>query len=144
MIRRPPISTRTDTLFPYTTLFRSETGVNSNSDTERVEWVRGRYTGMEVVTVLARSGSKWDFPCRDFSSCVCQFNERLDARVDFHPTIHSNDVVLFGRSEVQIRRGLVYLSLVVQEILRAQTQPLPPRRPPCAGTNQPRTVTPKP
>src|SRR3546814_5489828 len=25
MIRRPPRSTRTDTLFPYTTLFRSET-----------------------------------------------------------------------------------------------------------------------
>src|SRR3546814_5276958 len=25
MIRRPPISTRTDTLFPYTTLFRSDT-----------------------------------------------------------------------------------------------------------------------
>src|SRR3546814_1092429 len=24
MIRRPPISTRTDTLFPYTTLFRSD------------------------------------------------------------------------------------------------------------------------
>src|SRR3546814_8112219 len=27
MIRRPPRSTRTDTLFPYTTLFRSEGGV---------------------------------------------------------------------------------------------------------------------
>src|SRR3546814_13636390 len=27
MIRRPPISTRTDTLFPYTTLFRSPIGV---------------------------------------------------------------------------------------------------------------------
>src|SRR3546814_17932883 len=26
MIRRPPISTRTDTLFPYTTLFRSAAG----------------------------------------------------------------------------------------------------------------------
>src|SRR3546814_17911008 len=26
MIRRPPRSTRTDTLFPYTTLFRSENG----------------------------------------------------------------------------------------------------------------------
>src|SRR3546814_13439042 len=26
MIRRPPISTRTDTLFPYTTLFRSAVG----------------------------------------------------------------------------------------------------------------------
>src|SRR3546814_18034789 len=28
MIRRPPRSTRTDTLFPYTTLFRSETSMN--------------------------------------------------------------------------------------------------------------------
>src|SRR3546814_9943546 len=27
MIRRPPRSTRTDTLFPYTTLFRSKTAV---------------------------------------------------------------------------------------------------------------------
>src|SRR3546814_17044217 len=27
MLRRPPISTRTDTLFPYTTLFRSSDGV---------------------------------------------------------------------------------------------------------------------
>src|SRR3546814_13794759 len=26
MIRRPPVSTRTDTLFPYTTLFRSRRG----------------------------------------------------------------------------------------------------------------------
>src|SRR3546814_6828065 len=31
MIRRPPRSTRTDTLFPYTTLFRS----NSSSDVQR-------------------------------------------------------------------------------------------------------------
>src|SRR3546814_2337718 len=27
MIRRPPRSTRTDTLFPYTTLFRSDAGI---------------------------------------------------------------------------------------------------------------------
>src|SRR3546814_1807140 len=27
MIRRPPRSTRTDTLFPYTTLFRSQAGI---------------------------------------------------------------------------------------------------------------------
>src|SRR3546814_10324747 len=30
MIRRPPRSTRTDTLFPYTTLFRSTTGTSSS------------------------------------------------------------------------------------------------------------------
>src|SRR3546814_4293202 len=33
MIRRPPGSTRTDTLFPYTTLFRSDTG-NAPADRE--------------------------------------------------------------------------------------------------------------
>src|SRR3546814_14933986 len=31
MIRRPPISTRTDTLFPYTTLFRSNNGIFVNA-----------------------------------------------------------------------------------------------------------------
>src|SRR3546814_9727217 len=31
MIRRPPRSTRTDTLFPYTTLFRSRSGRTANS-----------------------------------------------------------------------------------------------------------------
>src|SRR3546814_2764944 len=31
MIRRPPRSTRTDTLFPYTTLFRSIVNIASNS-----------------------------------------------------------------------------------------------------------------
>src|SRR3546814_5539727 len=29
MIRRPPISTRTDTLFPYTTLFRSHSEIDA-------------------------------------------------------------------------------------------------------------------
>src|SRR3546814_2074211 len=31
MIRRPPRSTRTDTLFPYTTLFRSRQGLQTNA-----------------------------------------------------------------------------------------------------------------
>src|SRR3546814_14507274 len=37
MIRRPPRSTRTDTLFPYTTLFRSEEGVEGDVDLLPVE-----------------------------------------------------------------------------------------------------------
>src|SRR3546814_5953329 len=36
MIRRPPRSTRTDTLFPYTTLFRSPT-LNIDNDIARLE-----------------------------------------------------------------------------------------------------------
>src|SRR3546814_6467755 len=36
MIRRPPRSTRTDTLFPYTTLFRSPVRRGAAGDRERV------------------------------------------------------------------------------------------------------------
>src|SRR3546814_16628063 len=35
MIRRPPRSTRTDTLFPYTTLFRSDDELDDEIDGER-------------------------------------------------------------------------------------------------------------
>src|SRR3546814_10358636 len=37
MIRRPPRSTRTDTLFPYTTLFRSPDEKRSETGSEDVE-----------------------------------------------------------------------------------------------------------
>src|SRR3546814_16743953 len=43
MIRRPPRSTRTDTLFPYTTLFRSE------GDRSRSEWWRGRGAALKPL-----------------------------------------------------------------------------------------------
>src|SRR3546814_6885117 len=36
MIRRPPRSTRTDTLFPYTTLFRSEAALSMRRLTAKV------------------------------------------------------------------------------------------------------------
>src|SRR3546814_12821130 len=35
MIRRPPRSTRTDTLFPYTTLFRSQQGSSAGDESEQ-------------------------------------------------------------------------------------------------------------
>src|SRR3546814_17085008 len=38
MIRRPPRSTRTDTLFPYTTLFRSSRAVDSLLNYETVKY----------------------------------------------------------------------------------------------------------
>src|SRR3546814_2961681 len=39
MIRRPPISTRTDTLFPYTTLFRAVTRSMASVDSISTEMV---------------------------------------------------------------------------------------------------------
>src|SRR3546814_16403847 len=39
MKRRPPRSTRTDTLFPYTTLFRSNRDVQETPSTDRPEFL---------------------------------------------------------------------------------------------------------
>src|SRR3546814_4048037 len=47
MIRRPPRSTRTDTLFPYTTLFRSVLGAG---DAFMAGFVRGWLRGEPLAT----------------------------------------------------------------------------------------------
>src|SRR3546814_11306318 len=47
MIRRPPGSTRTDRLFPYTTLFRSGSGIAS--DVERPDWIA--QPGLQISVV---------------------------------------------------------------------------------------------
>src|SRR3546814_17643747 len=52
MIRRPPRSTRTDTLFPYTTLFRS-LRLPRLSDGSKCAWI---VDGQQRSTALARAG----------------------------------------------------------------------------------------
>src|SRR3546814_17401970 len=49
MIRRPPRSTRTDTLFPYTTLFRSRMTV----------YVDGELRHMKQSVALSQGENKW-------------------------------------------------------------------------------------
>src|SRR3546814_17872030 len=46
MIRRPPRSTRTDTLFPYTTLFRSIAGIAERGDFAQVARLRHAAIGI--------------------------------------------------------------------------------------------------
>src|SRR3546814_6548145 len=53
MIRRPPRSTRTDTLFPYTTLFRSNGPSQPSSSTVRTSGDRG--PGTARFTTSAQS-----------------------------------------------------------------------------------------
>src|SRR3546814_11380789 len=57
MIRRPPRSTRTDTLFPYTTLFRSRVDLRFMFELARV-LRRGRY---DVVHAFSLTAELWTF-----------------------------------------------------------------------------------
>src|SRR3546814_12433488 len=63
MIRRPPISTRTDTLFPYTTLFRSlaidwqRPALQRRKDHQR-DQLLGKLVGAVVVGAVAGDNRK--------------------------------------------------------------------------------------
>src|SRR3546814_813619 len=57
MIRRPPRSTRTDTLFPYTTLFRSRFAGKGEDRFAATPWIKGEF-GTPVLT-----GSLSSFEC---------------------------------------------------------------------------------
>src|SRR3546814_12171017 len=63
MIRRPPRSTRTDTLFPYTTLFRSQID-------RAVQALRGN---AETLTGRIRLGTTPSFNTRMVPLCVSTF-----------------------------------------------------------------------
>src|SRR3546814_19489874 len=71
MIRRPPRSTRTDTLFPYTTLFRSQqadallaaykawirgSGPPGPETLQRLIWINGVHSFEDAVNELAAAG----------------------------------------------------------------------------------------
>src|SRR3546814_13089171 len=53
MIRRPPRSTRTDTLLPYTTLFRSRAGARAT-----LRALRGRDHRLVSAAVVVRGGER--------------------------------------------------------------------------------------
>src|SRR3546814_17967914 len=56
MIRRPPRSTRTDTLFPYTTLFRSP---NADGIVSKIRWVLDVYATREERALTKAQRLTW-------------------------------------------------------------------------------------
>src|SRR3546814_18238130 len=67
MIRRPPRSTRTDTLFPYTTLFRSNGRAHRPCASERTR--RGRQPSHRAADPVAhRRGFATGKPCAAMAS----------------------------------------------------------------------------
>src|SRR3546814_9202716 len=102
MIRRPPISTRTDTLFPYTTLFRS-VGWIVNAGGRAVIAHPGRYAysqleygaffdefrqlggqGIEVVT-----GSHYPAQYREYADVARHYGFLASRGSDFHSPTES-------------------------------------------------------
>src|SRR3546814_6880606 len=53
MLRRPPISTRTDTLFPYTTLFRSFIACDLHPDHDTLSHFRRRF-GAQFAAIFVQ------------------------------------------------------------------------------------------
>src|SRR3546814_16468653 len=103
MIRRPPRSTRTDTLFPYTTLFRSRRGEYDQSRlslwrTARphrrpaIRAIRFRYSGgcperpdhvQQLLGLLCQCEiRRWRYPALRLHGC-----ERRNEQHDLHPRI---------------------------------------------------------
>src|SRR3546814_3337604 len=66
MIRRPPRSTRTDTLFPYTTLFRSCTGglAGGRRSRQRIPIAAKPYRGRRRRPVRRTESADRNPPCR--------------------------------------------------------------------------------
>src|SRR3546814_12703775 len=93
MIRRPPRSTRTDTLFPYTTLFRSAGG--------------GDLAGFEQIVGAERTGRGLDAETGEGSvddlGKVLEVveDQREDADIEHLPDEAPDDVVLAAQSPEQ-------------------------------------------
>src|SRR3546814_20464811 len=111
MIRRPPRSTRTDTLFPYTTRCRSA----ARRDERRLGELEGEVgcgqaVALERVLHEIREGGGGELACRDVHrhggwgpvAQVLAPGDELAARVVEHPGADRNDeagLIRYGRSE---------------------------------------------
>src|SRR3546814_610268 len=130
MIRRPPRSTRTDTLFPYTTLFRSHPEVVRRivSDGHRI----GNHSWSHpLMTRLPLAGQIDEIARTD--EALAAF-DGLERHVFRPPSgaLPLNLLLHFARE----RRTLAYWSYDSQDYARLPAQTLLPRirsRPPSAG-----------
>src|SRR3546814_18721927 len=94
MIRRPPRSTRTDTLFPYTTLFRSRSDRSDRSDYRDWDysrdhperWARqGSYTLAATTAEAMKAGNH---PLRQASDLTASRHRQRSHRARDDPTCY--------------------------------------------------------
>src|SRR3546814_11304792 len=98
MIRRPPRSTRTDTLFPYTTLFRSFQHFDG-----RITYILDGHSGSigssDVVTQLNWRDDKKDWSRWQLDQCQAARDTSLDWAVTA-PALYACGAVATGDGAV--------------------------------------------
>src|SRR3546814_5030668 len=94
MIRRPPRSTRTDTLFPYTTLFRSETptGVRSGSSVIETTIIKGPRTGQGSGLTATMKGEAVAVDLGSGQTLFALLNGDRQAASDYRSEEHTSEL----------------------------------------------------
>src|SRR3546814_10364233 len=103
MIRRPPRSTLTDTLFPYTTLFRSCGRIMLSEEAVHAKFV----AVAQITPTKCYAGS---FPCRE--------------RPEIHDKFHGSAVKQRSDHTIHILQDPVYLASVRSEEHTSELQSL--------------------
>src|SRR3546814_8505309 len=113
MIRRPPRSTRTDTLFPYTTLFRSSSGLISV----------GSKTPPYHCTMDARSGrseehtSELQSLMRNSYAVFCLTKKKTQN--------HTNDTTSINMTIGEILMYLTTIAILIRTLMHQRLHHLP-------------------
>src|SRR3546814_6855071 len=88
MIRRPPRSTLTDTLFPYTTLFRSAENPGARTATDLIP-----FPGKLASTASVAGSSHFARPKRDWKQIMTgRPNASLNIRAVFRSEEHTSEL----------------------------------------------------
>src|SRR3546814_8269919 len=118
MIRRPPRSTRTDTLFPYTTLFRAPS--DSITDKALLQWVPGNLLkvaidrfaeGLSDDLFLSKINDAYLMASHSYTDEVKEVLSPVDAQsVRLEPHGHQTDgnedlCVAFAKQKVELKQG---------------------------------------
>src|SRR3546814_6122135 len=120
MIRRPPRSTRTDTLFPYTTLFRSTCPHGRGGRAGRSESCRGPIIGLEHFTSGALEGAPAGFLTRLLADRAARGGGHL---LDFgHQPQHLRPRSEEHTSELQSLMSISYAVFCLKKKTKIHTQ----------------------